>query len=403
MNIKSFACAALTLILGSSAFSQAYATGEYPNLFTELLGKSDAEVRAKIDAAWKQLFYGNDATERVYYPVGEDMAYVKDIGNDDVRSEGMSYGMMIAVQLDKKAEFDRIWKWAETYMFQKPGSSYAGYFAWHCSDRGSKLNGNPASDGEEWLATALFFASARWGNGEGIFDYRKEAQAILDTMLHKDEEVSLPATSMFDAETKQVVFVPMTGPASRITDPSYQLPHYYELWALWADKDQAYWKEAAAASRAFLKKATHPVTGLAPDYARFDGAPTDLGHGGHDAFRFDAWRVAANVALDYLWFRADPWEVEQSDRLIRFFAKQGPGYGNQFSTSGEPKGGDHSLGLVAMNAAACLASTVRERKDFVQELWDAAPPAGTWRYYDGMLYMLGLLELSGNFKAYGPV
>ena len=203
------------------------------------------------------------------------MAYVKDVGNDDVRSEGMSYGMMIAVQLDKKAEFDRIWKWAETYMFQKSGSSYAGYFAWHCSDRGSKLNGNPASDGEEWFATALFFASARWGNGEGIFDYRKEAQAILDTMLHKDEEGSLPATSMFDAETKQVVFVPMTGPASRITDPSYQLPHFYELWARWADKDQAYWKEAAAASRAFLKKATHPVTGLAPDYAQFDGAPTD--------------------------------------------------------------------------------------------------------------------------------
>ena len=56
-----------------------------------------------------------------------------------------------------------------------------------------------------------------------------------------------------------------------------------------------------------------------------------------------------------------------------------------------------------MNAAACLASTVRERKDFVQELWDAALPTGTWRYYDGMLYLLGLLELSGNFKAYGPV
>ena len=27
----------------------------------------------------------------------------------DVRSEGMSYGMMITVQLDKKAEFDALW------------------------------------------------------------------------------------------------------------------------------------------------------------------------------------------------------------------------------------------------------------------------------------------------------
>ena len=93
----------------------AFSSGVYRNLFKEMLGKSDAEIQAKLDAAWQQLFYGDDATQRVYYPVGEDMAYIEDIGNADVRSEGMSYGMMIAVQLDKKAEFDRLWKWAKTY------------------------------------------------------------------------------------------------------------------------------------------------------------------------------------------------------------------------------------------------------------------------------------------------
>ncbi len=31
----------------------------------------------------------------------------------------MSYGMMIAVQLDKKAEFDALWNWSMTYMYQK--------------------------------------------------------------------------------------------------------------------------------------------------------------------------------------------------------------------------------------------------------------------------------------------
>ena len=89
----------------------AFETGVYPNLFKNYLGKSDQDIQAKIDAAWNQLFYGDDATERVYYPVGSDMAYISDIANEDVRSEGMSYGMMIAVQLNKKEEFDRIWKW----------------------------------------------------------------------------------------------------------------------------------------------------------------------------------------------------------------------------------------------------------------------------------------------------
>src|SRR5215210_6638077 len=102
----------------SMAQSQAgaFTSGVYRNVFKEYLGKSDAEVQARIDAAWYQLFYGNDDSERVYYPVGGDMAYMEDIGNGDVRSEGMSYGMIIAVQFDKKQEFDRLWKWTKTYM-----------------------------------------------------------------------------------------------------------------------------------------------------------------------------------------------------------------------------------------------------------------------------------------------
>lgn len=29
-------------------------------------------------------------------------------------------------------------------------------------------------------------------------------------------------------------------------------------------------------------------------------------------------------------------------------------------------------------------------------------PSGQWRYYDGMLYMLALLQASDNFQIYGP-
>ena len=402
MRAKNLAGLVLMMSIGSTAFPQAVRTGSYPNLFSELLGKSEAEVQAKLDAAWQQLFYGDDATERVYYPVGPDMAYVMDIGNDDVRTEGMSYGMMIAVQLDKKLEFDRIWKWAKTYMYQQSGS-YQGYFAWHCTKEGRKRNGNPASDGEEWFVTALFFASARWGDGEGIFAYRKEAQAILDAMLHASARgQSFVSTDMFDQEAKQVVFVPAKNNGDGITDPSYHLPHFYELWALWADKDQAFWKDAAAASRAFWRKAADPQTGLMPDYAEFDGSPADMNNGGHRDFLYDAWRCGMNLGLDSSWFAADPWQAAQADRLLRFFLGQGPRYGDRYKVTGEMIGGDHSLGLVAMNAAACLAADIPERKAFVEELWNASADKGQWRYYNDMLYMLALLDLSGNFRAYPP-
>ena len=376
----------------------AFHTGEYRNLFAEYLGKSDAEVQAKIDAAWEQLFYGNNDSERVYYPVGDDMAYIEDIGNGDVRSEGMSYGMMIAVQLDKQEEFDRLWKWAKTYMYQSDGP-FQGYFAWHSTSDGQKLDANPASDGEEWFATALLFASARWGDGEGIFDYRAQAQEILDVMLHKEENNA--ATKMFNLEQKQVVFVPMVGHVSSFTDPSYHLPAYYELWARWAERDHEFWSEAAQVSRAFFKNAAHPQTGLMPDYAHFNGAP--YGTDDHKDFRFDAWRTLSNVAVDYAWFAADPWQVEQSNRVLDFLASQEiDSYPNQFALDGTPLSGDHSTGLVSMAAVAALASDSETGKPFVQELWDVPIPSGKWRYYDGMLYMLGMLHVSGNFRIHTP-
>lgn len=388
----------VTPVTATQLPSGAFASGEYRNLFKEYLGKSETEIEAKIENSWEQLFYGDDASERVYYPVGADMAYIEDIGNGDVRSEGMSYGMMIAVQLNKKEEFDRLWNWAKTYMYQSEGP-FTGYFAWHCTTDGKQLDANPASDGEEWFATALFFASARWGDGEGIYSYRAQAQEILDITLHK--ETDNVATNMFHLEHKQVVFVPMVGRASSFTDPSYHLPAYYELWARWSARDNDFWAEAAHISRAFFKKAAHPQTGLMPDYANFDGTP--YGADDHKDFRFDAWRTLSNVAVDYAWFGADPWQVEQSTRVLDFLASQGiDSYPNQFTLDGSPLSSDHSTGLISMAAVAALAADPEIGRPFVQELWDAQIPSGKWRYYDGMLYMLGMLHVSGNFRIHTP-
>ncbi len=379
----------------------AYYSGKYENLFNDLLSKTEPEIKAKIDSAFHQLFYGDDITQRVYYPAKEDMAYIEDIGNGDVRTEGMSYGMMIAVQLNKKTEFDRLWKWTKTYMQNSSGPGKY-YFSWHCKTDGSIIDSNSASDGEEWFVTSLFFASARWGNGEGIYNYRAEAQNILNAMLNKKEssDERNVVTNMFNKKDKQVVFVP-SGEADDFTDPSYHLPHYYELWGRWTDKNKDFWYSAADTSRKFLERAANAVTGLAPDYAHFDGSPIDPWGGEKGDFRFDAWRVAMNVAVDYEWFAKDEWEVKECNKLLDFFYSQGiDKYGNQYTLNGKELAQDHSTGLVSANAAACLASTNINRKDFVEELWNVSIPMGHYRYYDGMLYMLGMLQVSGNFRIY---
>lgn len=380
----------------------AFFTGNYDNLFADLLGKSEADINRKIGHAFDQLFFGNGSTQRVYYVSNSDssMAYIEDIGNGDVRTEGMSYGMMIAVQMNRKDVFDKIWKWAKTYMQVKSGP-HEGYFAWHCKTDGTIIDPNAASDGEEWFVTALLFASGRWGNGTGIFDYEMEANQILNTMLHKEGHAGHGRiTDMFDRREMLVVFVPEMG-ANEFTDPSYQVPHFYELWSRWAEHDNEFWKEAAAASRRLLKKAANAETGLFPDYSHFDGTPVRFWPGGHSDFRFDAWRVAMNIAVDHEWYGNDEWEVEECNKLLNFFSSQGR-YGNQYTLDGKQLGKDHSTGLVAMNAVAALASTNENRKAFVEELWNASVPSGFYRYYDGMLYILGLLQVSGNFRVYVP-
>ncbi|CDF07807.1 endoglucanase Y [Firmicutes bacterium CAG:95] len=101
----------------------AFETKQYRNLFS-LIGKEDQEINNRLNEIFETFFYGSEE-ERIYHPAGEDMGYLEDTGNHDARTEGMSYGMMICVQMDKKEEFDRIWKWACTYMWMEEGESEA--------------------------------------------------------------------------------------------------------------------------------------------------------------------------------------------------------------------------------------------------------------------------------------
>jgi endo-1,4-beta-D-glucanase Y/nitrate reductase NapAB chaperone NapD len=398
-------------------------SGNYRNMFVEW-GKTEAEVTAKVNNTFNKLFNGTE-TEKVYYTVGSDMAYILDSGNNDVRSEGMSYGMMMCVQLDKKAEFDRLWKWAKTNMYNpvNNGKNSRGYFAWQCGTDGSKKDVNPAPDGEFYFVTALLFASARWGDGTGDFNYGKWARQVLYDMLHRTAPPDpYGEPPMFNKDNNMVYFTPYGGGLH--TDPSYHLPAFYEVWVLELEKDWKnnklydtantwktlaelktdidFYKQAVQASRAFFPKTTNATTGLGPDYANFDGTPTG---GEHADFKYDAWRIVMNSSMDYAWWAADPWQKTFADRIQAFFVSKGVNsYGSLWQLNGTllnaNSAADHSPGLVACNAVASLAATHENAWKFIENFWEMPMTSGQYRYYDGCLYMLGLLHVSGNFKVY---
>ncbi|MCQ2493847.1 MAG: glycosyl hydrolase family 8 [Lachnospiraceae bacterium] len=367
------------------------------NVFAEI-GIPEEKINVRLEEIKQQFFYGEDS---FYHAVGDDMGYLEDTGNFDARTEGMSYGMMICVQLGMKEEFDRIWKWAKTYMYMEEGWN-EGYFAWSCKPDGTKNAHGAAPDGEEFFIMALLFASHRFGDGEGIYNYSAEAKKILEAVLHKGEN-GRAGDPMFNPDNKYVLFVP----GSDFSDPSYHLPHFYELWAEWGnEKDKEFWKDAAKRSREYLIKACHPVTGFSSEYAEFDGLPMnrtlDWAKERHNWFFSDAYRTAANIGLDYLWFGKDEGQCVAAKNIQRALLEDMRNDTYHIYEIDGTVAGDvarHPVAITATVAQSVLASELDEiAVEWVKKFFEMPLRTGERRYYDNCLYMFAYLALSGNYK-----
>ncbi len=436
----------------------AYQTRQYHDLFAEQ-GHTPEESHKKIEKAFEQLFHGDGQEQRLYFETGGNangpLAYITDWANNDARTEGMSYGMMIAVQLDKKREFDAIWNWACTYMLiTDPKNPSVGYFAWSMNTDGSPRSTGAAPDGEEYFVMALYFAAHRWGNGKGIFNYRAEADKILRGMrhhpvlrgtgpfrIHPDDPFFIPPTHpwpspnnearqkaaatnegsargpffprapqtetigpMVDEEHFMIRFVPNVELG--FTDASYHLPAFYELWARWGPvEDRAFWAKAADVSRDLFWKIAGPGTGLTPDTNYFDGTQMISPDGTPRSFGYDSWRSVSNWSIDYSWWRKDLHENALSDRIQKFLYGQGIStFADRYTLDGQPLSTRHSAGMVATTAVGSFSATTGHiSKAFLEELWNTPVPSGVQRYYDGMLYLMSMLHCSGNFHIIEPM
>ncbi len=411
---------------GQSGLAGGFASNNGANLFVTMNGKSQADVDTKLTTAVNR-FFGIGTSEpatptadsgyRCYYELPQDtsMAFIWAADSDDIRSEGMSYGMMIAVQMNLQAQFDKLWKFARTYM-QIPSSSsmtaWRYYFRWQGTvSRANASNWTvnfpgttgPAPDGDEYFAASLYLAHRRWGS-TGDVNYKQEADNISAAMLHNTSTTD-GRGPIIHASQNMVVFYPQ-GASGNFTDPSYHLPAFYELFAAAGPAaDATKWRSVAATSRSFLVSSAHATTGLHPDYATFAGAPTTAAAGdGHNDFGYDAWRVVMNMAVDYAWASSgspDSRMKSQIEKYHAFFTGYvGTGNVTQslFTVSGGNASGGGSTALTATLAAGVLGSAHTNRLRFLDNLWLVQQQSGLYRYYQECVYLLGLLNVGGKFR-----
>jgi endo-1,4-beta-D-glucanase Y len=222
----------------------------------------------------------------------------------DAVSEGISYGMILALYCNDQTSFNKIWNGAETYMWSADGKLYN----WHRNSQGGSggvgaYSDGPASDAEQDIALLLIFADQLVKNNiwkaytdpKNNATYAGRARDLLGTIrtsMVKDGKILLPGHwGENDPGT---------------VNPSYFSPASYEVFAEFDTANASAWKALIGGSYEMLEKSKGYARGLAPDWFTFDGNSTGgAGYNAYfagDAMYMDAIRVFWKIGLHAIWY-----------------------------------------------------------------------------------------------------
>ena len=204
-------------------------------------------------------------------------------------SEGIGYGMLIAVAFNDKDLFDKLWN------YYNKAANPRGLMMWHvtgCAPVATEpSNVTAASDAELDAAMALIQAACKWGDP----GYNAAAVDLIGKI--KAHEID---TYTFDNGYTASYIIPgdAFGDESCV-NVSYFSPAYYRAFA--QVTGDASWNTMANDVYAVLGFATNPTTGLPRDFstvkAGISSCRVDLKDYSYDAGR-TPWRIGA----DWMWY-----------------------------------------------------------------------------------------------------
>jgi endo-1,4-beta-D-glucanase Y len=211
-------------------------------------------------------------------------------------SEGIGYGMLIAVNANHKDLFDGLWALVDSLIpVPAAGGTVAGnnLLPWSINSDCTASDYNNATDGDLDIAMSLVQADQRWpGNG-----YLDNAIPIIKDILNKNTALS---------NGKRVLLTGAKQPATDGGRPSYFAPAYYRVFidifgrAVYADPAQVTgWTELLNSTYSLLSAAQ---TGMGESKLWPDWWPLDGSTAGGQAFGWDACRAPWRIATDYAWF-----------------------------------------------------------------------------------------------------
>ncbi len=276
-------------------------------------------------------------------------------------SEGVGYGMLMAVLMNDQPAFDAIFNAANTYLWKER----AGLYHWRADNTGGITGHGSATDADEDIALALIFAHQRVLNGEwspsATVPYDERANTSIDAIFKREiyhGQYIIPGNEWYvDGQV--------------ITNPSYFMPAWYRIYDAFQGTDR--WAAVIDQGYETIFATEGAPRGLTPDWSQADGAPAFpwCENGGSTVamencryeMYYDAIRVPWRVGMDCLWFgepRACKWANRGADFLLNDVGGGDPGAAarkaRMFDMAGQPIV-DHQDGtMIGMWLAGAVAS-----------------------------------------------
>lgn len=309
-------------------------------------------------------------------------------------SEGIAYGMLIAVMCDDRALFDGFWGYAQLFL------NKSGLMDWYIApDGNSRLGVGAASDADEDMAWALIMAHRQWGS--------RDEQRYLDAAKRLIEAIY---TTEVDHGQWPDLFLPGDDWRGRdVFNPSYFAPNQLRAFgevfgttAAWrAVIDEGY----RVVFRSLNSVSGNANNGLVPAWCTSKGEPIEAFPGALTNYQYDSARLPFRLIQDYQ-VSSDARAAQYLSAVSGFFAGVGAnaivdGYALDGTPAPDPKTARPNPGsAVFVGCAAAGAMFDGQYQAFIDAAYARVRTGellARSRYYNHCWTALSLLMLTGNF------
>lgn len=312
-------------------------------------------------------------------------------------SEGIAYGMMIAVYMNEQTLFDELWKYSQLWLDER------GLMHWYINAAGTEVLGSgAASDADEDIAWALVMADRQWG-GSGTLD---------DTYLNT-AKVQIDRVWQHEVLDGKLLKAGDSWGGWGDVNVSYFAPSYYRVFAEvsgnagWLDTVQTTYDTLANSLRV---ENGNSENGLVPAWCTSDGEPNNNVWQDGSApthYQYDSCRTPFRIGLDYCFF-AEERARAYVEKTTTFFANIGAanivdGY-NLDGTERPEFGNGQSAAFVGPAGVGGMFDA--QYGGFVQDSYNRVKTLELTvggEYYDLSWTVLSLLMMTGNFLDYTAI